>query len=115
MNVVNVKKLLAVANSAVLHLKWISAISKGVFTLDPDYNLHWLNHDRIRIGRVHTTVVKFVGIPGTCDLSRYVNVFHAVMAALVVFFWMKYIWLRWKHKMERICSRTWGFWATMWA
>ena len=74
------------------------SFSKDVFTLDPDYNLHWLNHDRIRIGRVHTTVVKFVGIPGTCDLSRYVNVFHAVMAALVVFFWMKYIWLHWKHK-----------------
>ena len=34
-----------------------------------------------------------------------------VIAALV-FFCMKYVWLRWKHKRERICSHTWGFRAT---
>ena len=35
-----------------------------------------------------------------------------VIAALVVFYRMKYVRLRWKHKRERIPSHMWGFRAT---
>ena len=30
-----------------------NVLTKGVFTLDPDCNLHWLNRDQIRTGCVH--------------------------------------------------------------